>query len=187
MHLKDLWTLPSALTLVRLVLAVGMPFWLGGPWVLPLYVLAVLTDVVDGMLARRTGTATRAGAAFDAWVDKILHVNLAWAMAVADLIPDVWLLAWFARELIQAPLVFVLVHRFRTAKAPPPRTSVLGRVTAVTLFGSVVLALAGLDATLPTLVTGILGFTAGIQYAWRYLPERPASVDRPTLSGPPGA
>jgi CDP-diacylglycerol--glycerol-3-phosphate 3-phosphatidyltransferase len=164
-----------------------MPLWLGGPWLLPLYVLAVLTDVVDGAVARRTGTATRAGAAFDAWVDKILHVNLGWALAVADLIPDVWLLAWFARELIQAPLVFVLIHRFRTAKAPPPETSLLGRATAVSLFLAVVVTLAGADATLPTAATGVLGLSAGIQYALRYLPNRPESVERPTLPGPPGA
>lgn len=186
MRLHDLLTLPSALTLLRLLLAAAMPFWVGGPWVLPMYLLAIATDIFDGVLARRTGTATRAGAAFDGWVDKVLHVNLGWALAVADVIPDWFLLAWCARELVQGPLVPVLVHRFRTAKAPEPRTSFLGRATAVLLFGSVVLVLVGRDATALTLLTGAAGLAAGLQYAWFFLHDFRMKEKRPVPATPPG-
>src|SRR5687768_3388979 len=100
MHIRDLWTLPSALTLLRLGLAASMPFCVGGPWLGPAYALAIATDVLDGILARATGTATRAGAAFDGWTDKILHVNLGWALALADVIPDWYVACWCAREVV---------------------------------------------------------------------------------------
>lgn len=174
MRLSDLYTVPSAITFGRLALAVGMPFWVGGPWILPAYLLAIATDILDGVVARRLGRSTRAGAAFDGWVDKILHVNLGWALAVADQIPDWYVAAWCAREIIQAPLVFVLIHRFRTAKSSPNATSVIGRATAVSLFVAVVLALLHRDALLPTVLAGVLGSASGLHYAVRHLRPLPA-------------
>lgn len=134
------------------------------PWILPVYLLALATDVADGAIARRNGTACRAGAAFDAWIDKILHVNLAWSLAVADRIPDVWMLAWFSREFVQLPLFFVLIHRVRTGDSMEPRTSVLGRITAFALAGSAICVLVGVDATAPTVLTGLAGSLAGLHY-----------------------
>src|SRR5262245_51591078 len=92
-HLRDIWNPAGALTLSRLAIAAGMPFLLPTPWALPAYLLAIATDVVDGMVARRMGTASASGAALDGWIDKILHVNLGWSLAVADRIPDWWMLA----------------------------------------------------------------------------------------------
>jgi len=132
-------------------------------------------------VARRMGCATRSGAAFDAWVDKTLHVNLAWALAVADRIPDWYVAAWCARELIQGPSVVFLMHRFRTATAPPPRTSLLGRATAVTLSASVLAVLLGYDALYLTIVTGVLGTLAGLHYMTIYVPKKPLR-----LPGSPG-
>lgn len=165
MSLRQLCNLAGALTFLRLLLAAGMPFFLRAGWALPVYLFALLTDVVDGWVARRTGTTSAAGAAFDGWVDKTLHVNLAWSMAIADLMPDAWMLAWFSRELIQVLLHPVLMHRFRTGQGPPPRTSLLGRVTAVTLAISVCLVLLGIDAAIPTAATGVAGAAAGLLYA----------------------
>lgn len=172
MRFRDLYTAASAITVARLGLAIAAPWWAPTSWAVWVYLLALATDVLDGEVARRTGTCTRAGAAFDGWVDKILHVNLGWSLAVADRIPDVWMLAWCAREILQAPMVFLLVHRFRTAEAPPPRTSVWGRLTAVALAVAVVSVLVGADALVPTVVAGVAGTASGVWYGARYLPRR---------------
>lgn len=166
----DLWTPPSLVSFARLAVGATAPWWGLGEHAWAIYLLAVGSDVLDGALARRTGTATRGGAILDAWVDKILHVNLGWTLAVADRIPDAWMLAWCAREIVQAPSVFVLVHSFRVASAPPPSTSGLGRLTAVALALAVTLVLVGLDATVPTAVTGVAGTVAGVRYLRKYLP-----------------
>lgn len=169
MRFGDLANAAGFVTLLRLPLAVAMPFLVDGPWVLPAYLFALATDVADGWIARRTGTASAAGAALDGWLDKVLHVNLAWSLAVRDVVPDHWMALWFSRELIQAPLVPVLVHRFRTERGPTPRTSVWGRATAILLAVSLVLAMLDLDATIPTWATGVTGTIAGLLYAARHL------------------
>ena len=169
MSLRQLWNLAGALTLLRLALAAAMPFALRAGWALPVYLFALGTDVADGWTARRTGPASAAGAAFDGWVDKTLHVNLGWAMAVEDRMPDVYLLAWFAREILQVLMHPVLMHRFRRGEGPAPRTSLLGRITATSLAISVVLELVGAESLLPTVVTGVAGTAAGLHYGWIHL------------------
>lgn len=172
MRLADLWTVPSAITAVRFVFAATVPWWFEHPAALAIYVTACVSDMLDGEVARRTGTCTRAGAVLDAWVDKALHVNLGWSLALADRIPDAWMLAWCAREILQAPMVFVCAYRFRTATSVPPATTLWGRATAVSLFAAVCATLLGFDATFATVVTGVCGVVAGIDYGWRYLPVR---------------
>lgn len=168
MRVHDLWTPAGALTTVRLVFAGTLPFALSTPFVLPLYLFAVWTDVADGVVARRFGHATRAGAAYDAWVDKALHVNLGWAIALSDRVPDWYMLCWFSRELIQLPMHFFLMHRFRTANAPPPRTSAWGRATALSLALAFVGVLGGWPQSagvlVLTLLTGVLGTIASVDY-----------------------
>lgn len=168
MRFADLRTAASLVTAARLGVAAAAPFWAPWPGAWAIYLLAVGSDVLDGAIARRTGTASRAGAAFDAWVDKILHVNLGWSLAVADRIPDAWMLAWCARELIQGPLVPVLIHRFRVGHTAPNTTSLLGRATAVLLAVSVLTVLLGGDATVTTGLTGLAGSGAGLAYAFRH-------------------
>lgn len=174
-----------------------LPYAIGTPELLPLYLFAIWTDVADGYVARRWNHATRAGAAFDAWVDKALHVNLGWAMAVADIVPDWFMLCWFSRELIQLPMHFFLMHRFRTEEAPPPRTSAWGRATAMTLALAFCVVLGGWPASSAALwltgLTGALGVVASLHYAWIFLVEelaaraarRAASLPSSGASGAP--
>lgn len=168
MRVSDLWTPAGALTTIRLLMAATLPYFLYTRWILALYVFAVATDIADGAVARRFGHATRAGAAYDAWVDKSLHVNLGWAIAVSDQVPDWYMLCWFAREIIQLPMHFFLMHRFRVANAPPPRTSGWGRATAVVLALAFVGVLAGWPGSAfvraLTLATGALGTIAAVDY-----------------------
>lgn len=184
MHVRDVCNAAGAVTLLRLPIAVAAPFLVDGPWLLPAYGFALLTDVIDGPIARRTGTASPAGAALDGWLDKVLHVNLAWSLAVADRIPDGWMLCWFSREIVQAALIPVLLHRFRTEQGVLPRTSLWGRATAFLLALSVTLALLGIQSAVPTIVTGVLGTIAGLHYGMRHLGGRPG---RGGLRRPPSA
>lgn len=173
MQLRQLYNVAGALTFSRLLLAAAMPFVVPTPWGLWVYLFALLTDVVDGAVARRTGTASAAGAAFDGWVDKTLHVNLGWTLAVLDRMPDWWMLAWFSRELIQVVMHPVLMHNFRTGRGPAPRTSLLGRITAILLAVSTVTVLCDGDALVPTVLTGAFGTAAGLHYGWIHLLAHP--------------
>ena len=166
MQAKDLLTWASALSWTRLVIAASLHWLEPTPWLLPAYLLAVGTDVADGWVARRTGTCSDAGAVLDAWCDKTLHVNMALVMMVAGRMPGAWMAALFARELIQAPLILPLAHRFRTGGGPRPRTSATGRLASVAVTVALTLIAAG-RAALPVVgVAGALSFAAGVHYAW---------------------
>ncbi len=187
MRWSQLATPAGALTTLRLIMAGTLPYALHTSGILPLYLLAVWTDVADGYVARRWGHTTRAGAAYDAWVDKALHVNLGWAIAVSDVVPDWFMLCWFSRELIQLPMHFVLMHRFRVANAPEPKTSNWGRATAITLWLAFVVILGGWPgSTLAlglTLLTAALGAVASLDYARIFFADdlrRISGIVRPT-------
>lgn len=168
MRWRDLLTWATAITLARAMVACiisVVPF----PWLLPLYLLALLSDVADGMVARATGTSSRAGAVLDGWVDKTLHVNLAWRLAVEDRFPDWWMLCYFSRELIQAPMVPLLTRPFRLAEGTEPQTSIAGRFTAICIAISLILVLTGQDALFPTLLTGFGGLWSAVGYIRHYL------------------
>lgn len=153
----------SALSAFRLVLAGLLPLFPRELWV-AVYATALLTDVLDGPLARRTGVACSAGATLDAWADKALHVNTAWALVLSDVVPSWWMLCWFIREIIQLPMVFVFAHRWRTGVGVPA-TRPLGQAVTISLAVTIVLALVGIPSLSATWLVGALGLAAGMDYA----------------------
>ncbi len=64
-------TVPNFLSLVRIPL--GMTFlWLDDlRWLAAIVIVGALTDLLDGLLARRSGTATEIGALLDPFCDRI--------------------------------------------------------------------------------------------------------------------
>lgn len=163
MRLSQLVTLASCVSWLRVALAAALPLLPRSLW-LPVYLAALATDVLDGAVARRTGTASAAGATLDAWADKALAVNTGWTLVNAGVVPAWWMLPWFIREILQVPLVFVFAHRWRVGVGRPA-TRPLGRVTTIFLAFTLVLALAGVPSVHLTLVVGALGLAAGMDYA----------------------
>jgi phosphatidylglycerophosphate synthase len=129
----------------RLIIAVIFPLLLHNPRLaLGAYIAALLSDVLDGALARHTGTVSHTGALLDGWVDKILHINGAWAMALHGLMPGWWMWLWFTREIVQWLMFPVLLHDVRNGRVRTYTTSLAGRITAVLLAAAFILTLLGL-------------------------------------------
>lgn len=173
MRFADLASLASALTILRLVLAGILPLF-SSDLLLAGYLIALATDVLDGPIARRTGRASPAGATLDAWADKALHVNLAWHLVLSGAMPAWWMLAWFSREIVQLPMIPVLIHRWRTLQGEP-ETTWWGRATAIVLAVTVITVLIGYSSIWLTLLTGVLGLVTGAHYGSIHL--------RPVLRG----
>jgi phosphatidylglycerophosphate synthase len=162
-QIADVLNLAGLVTVARLPLAVAFPLVAADPQAaLLLYTVASLSDCADGIVARATGTCSPSGATLDGVVDKIFHVNAAWALVLHRDIPVWWLLCWFSRELVQAialPWVFPAWLRGQTGDW---QASVLGKLltwVVIICFFAAILDLRWL-ATPLTPVAGALGLAS---------------------------
>jgi len=131
-HLSAL-NVPVTLTLLRVVLAPGMVLFLLGKHfqaALLVYVLAALSDVVDGWVARRWDQVTRLGTVLDPQVDIAFSLALFYALAAADLVPD-WIF-WVA-ILRYAILLFGGVYLYVFIGPVKIYSTLFGRLTGVVM------------------------------------------------------
>jgi phosphatidylglycerophosphate synthase len=73
---RDVWSLPSALSLARLPLAAVFPLAANEIVAVTLLVAAAATDVLDGWCARRLGRVTFTGTLLDPLMDKLFVVGV---------------------------------------------------------------------------------------------------------------
>lgn len=112
-----------------------------------LFVLGMLTDAVDGALARAGGQATRLGAILDPAADKLFLVTAFLSLSLVSTLPEPYRLApWVPILVISRDLLIVfgwllIVLVTGDLKATPSR---LGKVTTLFQMLTVVAVLLGL-------------------------------------------
>ncbi len=141
-----------------------------GQMALILFILACLSDAVDGFLARRKGEVTRLGALMDPLADKMLLVTGVLSLAFIAQIPEAHRLPdWIgvvivSRDLILllgVALIYIMQQRF------DPKTNFMGKATTVSQMALVLAALIGLpkQCLLTACYTaGILTVISGARY-----------------------
>lgn len=128
-----IWTIPNALSMLRLALVpVFLVFIVRGDDIVALVVLVVasLTDLLDGYLARRLRQVTRLGQLLDPAADRLYIFAALIGLAARDLVP------WWIVGLIVARDVFLLVLGVVLANhgyGPLP-VHQLGKVATFALF-----------------------------------------------------
>lgn len=170
LHPRELLNLAGALTLARLPLALLFPLIAHDRTLaLAVYGAALLTDALDGVVARATDTVSETGAFMDGWMDKVFHVQAAWSMALVGIIPGWWMLLWFARELVLVLTVPWYIHRYVKGETPPVHSVPAGKVTSVLLGGVFVVSLLGAEAVAwwGSVACGVLGVASGVGYLRR--------------------
>ena len=141
-----IWTLPNALSVLRLL---GVPLFLWlllGPqadgWAVVVLMVAGATDWADGKLARALGQSSRLGALLDPAADRLYIVATLIAFVLRDVVP-LWLVAVLVgRELVLGLALLVLrVHGY-----PPLQVHYLGKAaTFILLYAFPLLLLADGD------------------------------------------
>ncbi|MBN1092648.1 CDP-alcohol phosphatidyltransferase family protein [Blastococcus sp. TML/M2B] len=147
-----IWTLPNALSVLRLL---GVPLFLWlllGPeadgWAVIVLMVSGITDWADGKLARWLDQSSKLGALLDPAADRLYIVCTLVALALRDVVP-VWVVALLlGRELVLGVMLLVL----RRYGYPPLQVHYLGKAaTFLLLYAFPVLLLADGEGWLATL------------------------------------
>lgn len=128
------WTLPNALSLLRLL---GVPLFLWlllGPeadgWAVMVLIVSGITDWADGKLARWLDQSSRLGALLDPAADRLYIVCTLVALALRDIAP-LWMVALLlGRELVLGVMLLVL----RRYGYPPLQVHYLGKAATFLLL-----------------------------------------------------
>lgn len=103
---KDFISIPNCLSVLRGLLAVSLPFLLysANPWMhvvaLLVFVVGVLTDFLDGVIARKFSMESRAGKLLDPVMDKLLILTPMVVFALQGLFSLWWVVPIMIRELV---------------------------------------------------------------------------------------
>ena len=165
----------NLLTLLRLVLVpVFALYLLEGRWTpaFAVFVVAALTDFLDGWVARRFGWVTALGIFIDPMADKALQLTAFTLLAVRGVCPDwVVVLAW-SRELLVVSGFTLLALVAHIRKVKPTLLGKAGTFFQMCALGLLLAARAFLWhpvlEPVAVLILGaavLLNFVAGLEYA----------------------
>lgn len=177
LKLDELMNWAGFFTIARAPIAALFPFVADRPRLaLGLYLVGVGTDVVDGLIARRTGTMSYTGAMVDGYMDKLLHAVVALSLVWHGVMPAWWLLLWFSREWVQLVMLFFLLPAYLRGEFKPRGANRLGKNTTLALALSMVATMLGASTAALGLsaLTGVFGVLASLSYLRQMLEDRRA-------------
>ncbi|SRR5579864_1739019 len=174
--MRSLATIPNLLTLIRLLLA---PFIFASilsgrhELALALFVLAALSDGVDGIVARSFHQVTKAGAYLDPIADKILLSGVYLSLAMAGTIPFWFVVVIFGRDLFLLAssgiaLLFTALRDFRPSVWG--KASTFAQVACATAWMTQnVFPLPVIHMLAQALIwpVGAITIWSGLHYSWR--------------------
>jgi cardiolipin synthase (CMP-forming) len=159
--------IPNLITLGRAVL-VPIVFWLvlAGEDAIAffLFVIAGVSDAVDGYLARRYDLHTEIGAYLDPLADKLLIVSIFVGLGLRSVLPDWLVYTVVGRDLL---ILGAIVLSWLLSKPVAIAPLMISKVTTVAQISLAALVLAdeAFSLGIGMLRTGLIWFTAGLTIA----------------------
>ena len=197
---SSLLNLPNSLTLSRLLLAAVMcgcihaQLWLAS---LLVFILAILTDWLDGFFARKFGTSTAFGRCFDPLVDKVLVCS---ALVFLLPHPESGLAAWMVALILARELLITGLRGVVEQAGVSFGADYLGKLKMVTQSGYLLAVLLHLTLAVQTpdqtgdvlqtlasillVATIVATVVSGMQY---FLRAAPILANWESVSGDPNA
>ena len=169
-----LLTLPNVITFARLC-AVPLAVWLvmehRFAQAFFLFLVAGLSDAVDGWLARRNGGGNRVGALLDPMADKALLVSMYVTLASVNVVPDWLAILVVFRDMVIVGGVLVLFLLDQSLRIRPLYISKLNTAFQIALV-ALSLLLSGFELTAPMAMNALVWLVAattmasGAAYVW---------------------
>ena len=133
---KKTWNVPNSLTLARVILTFVIIYLILGDfeilWIASLFIIAMLTDFLDGKIARKFNQETEFGRKFDIIADRILMVGVAGAVIISlgsdgtfGKLEILQVFLIMSREIISLPFATLIVLSGKDF----PETKFIGKVT----------------------------------------------------------
>lgn len=165
--------LPNILTLIRMFLVPlfvavfyhedGIRLFSAG-----IFILASVTDVLDGYLARKLNMSTKWGQLMDPLADKCMQLAVILTLFSTRLVP-----AWFLLILVIKELMMICGSIFLYSKKTYVKANLIGKLNTVFLFivMTLLLLLPAMNVIVKNILLGIsavLTLLAGITYLYLY-------------------
>lgn len=96
-----------------------------------IYVLATITDFLDGYIARKYGLITNLGKVLDPLGDKMITFSVIACIAIDGIIP-IWIVFLFAAKELLMGIGGLVIHRKAKAEIPP--SNMIGKTATVLFF-----------------------------------------------------
>lgn len=164
-----LFNVPNSLTLLRLVLTFVIAYMLFSGYsrisITVIFVVAALTDTLDGFLARRLKQTTKIGARLDQVIDRIFGVMVVISLGAYFLIYTheslIVLFLILSREIIGAPGVFIRIIRGTDTY----KVKYIGKATTFVQCFAIGAVMLGVSWSIYlAALTCLLGIVAGFDY-----------------------
>lgn len=195
MNLRQILTAPNQLTLLRMIF---LPFIVINvvkhdfKWALALFVLAGLSDGLDGLLARKLHQQTLLGQYLDPIADKLLMSTMFLVLSIEREIPWKYTVVVFSRDISILLISGVL---FMIAGLRDFRPSIFGKANTCAQIGAIFFVLLLQIATLRWVwitarvflqATFLFTIVSAVHYAF-LVQHRLHMQERPRAAGPPAA
>lgn len=177
-HMGKFWTVANVLSLCRVVLAVPIALLIlrndpeSWRWLMGLILLAVLTDWMDGRLARWTKSVSDWGKVLDPLADKFMAAVVTLALVIRESLP-----AWFLGVILLRDVLIIIGGVIVTRKTGKVLMSIWSGKVAVTALAITVVA-ALLYADPPVMRFCIWTTTVLMVYSWAIYLIRALAVIR---------
>ncbi len=179
--MKVVWNVPNVLTLLRVLAAPLLAFFLMRSqynYALYTFVLAAITDALDGFIARHFNQYTEFGAALDPLADKLITLTGMLILTFQGLVP-LWLtVAMVVRDSVIVVGAFAYHHLFGEIDIHPSWLGKLHTVMAFMLFTVVIAQTAQLIEVSNWLMFGFWAvlascLTSMVQYVALWAKKKP--------------
>ena len=137
-YFTDIWNVPNVLTMLRLVLIpVFVVLYINGQtkWALAVFIIASLTDLLDGRIARKYNLITNFGKLMDPLADKLMVCTALICQGIYGVIPWAAIIIVLAKEVLMVVGAWVMLKNDVVV-----HSNMLGKVAMCSFVAALVLS-----------------------------------------------